>query len=297
MIFDCKTPAAAGYPENGFELLMAVRKYLTYDNDLNVIISIGDRSDGQGEFFDRIIDILGPREGLAIDGENDAGAVSNYFTSREVEHQGYGNGTSFMNFLWMPRYRYSLEAACGIRAMAGRPRVVYVWTINGLLAGDEQREYIRIGVDGIITDNVPTLLTTTRQDEFSALIRPATRLYNPMQPDNFSYGLLVHTSDQDHAGTDANVTFTITGSAGSASKTVNTNLIKRMESDCWNYVTIPSPDLGNLLSMTVRRDNAGNAPDWHLDGITVTSARYKVSAKAYFNRWIDSTDPFIAPFV
>jgi hypothetical protein len=296
VVFDCKMEAAV-HPEHGFTLLMAIRKHLTYDNELNVILSIASRDGGQGAFFDRIVDLLGPREGLMIDDENDAGAVSNYFTSRGVEHQGYGNGTSVLSALRMRRWRYSLEAACGIRAMAGRPKFVYAWTVNALLGGADQREYIRIGVDGMITDNVATLRAQTQKSEFTSMIRLATRLDNPMQPDNFNYGLLIHTSDQDHAGTDANLTFTITGSAGSVSKTINADLIKRMESDCWNYVTIPSPDLGSLVSLTVRRDDSGNAPDWHLDGVTVTSARYGVSAKASFNRWIDSTDPFTAALV
>ena len=181
--------------------------------------------------------------------------------------------------------------------MTGKPRFVYVWTVNEELAGDEQREYLRIGVDGIITDNVTTLRSITQQVEFSSLARLATRFDNPMRPANFNYGLLIHTNDRDNAGTDAHLTFTITGSLGSASKTINSKLIKRMEHDCWNYVTIPSPDLGALVSMTVRRDDSGNAPDWFLDGITISSARYGVTGKAYFNRWIDSTEPFSAPIV
>jgi hypothetical protein len=292
VVFDCKQEVTS--PDHGFELLMAIRQHLTFDNDLNVIISIGNRKDNQGAFFDRIVDIVGPREGLMIDAEDDPGAVSNYFTSRGVDHQGYGNGISFANFVLGPYYRYTLEGACGIRAQAGRPRFIYVWTVN---AHDELREYIRIGVDGAITDDVGDLRSIAGEAEFNPLIRLATRADNPFQPANFNYGLHIHTGDKWMAGTDANVTFTLRGSAGSASKTVNTELIKRMESDDWNWVTIPSDDLGALQSITVQRDNQGNGPDWFLDQIEVHSARFGTGGLAVFNRWIDTTSPFTVPII
>jgi PLAT/LH2 domain len=290
IVFDCKEEVTS--PDHGFELLMAIRQHLTFDNELNVIISVAKLD--YGGFFDRIIDILGPREGLMIDAEDDPGAVVNYLTNRGVSHQGYGNGISFVNILLGPYYRYTLEAACGIRASVGRPHFIYVWTAN---AHDEQREYIRIGVDGVITDDPEDLVTITHEAEFTGLIRTAVRADNPFRPANFTYGLHVHTREKWMAGTDANVTFTITGAAGSATKTVNTKLIKRMESGYWNWVTVPSDDLGQLQSITVRRDNSGNAPDWFLDVIEVSSARFGVRATATFNRWIDSTNPFTEPLV
>ncbi|MDB6010104.1 MAG: uncharacterized protein JWL65_2354 [Gammaproteobacteria bacterium] len=292
VVFDCKPTVTS--PNHGFELLMAIRSHLTFDNDLNVIISIGNRDDNQGGFFDRIVDILGPREGLMIDAENDPGAVSNYFTSRGVTHQGYGNGISFVNVILGPYYRYTLEGACGIRAQAGRPRFIYVWTVN---AHDELREYIRIGVDGAITDDPKDLRDIVAEPQFAPQIRPANRADNPFQPANFGYGLHIKTADKWQAGTDANLTFTLHGSTGSCSKSVNAKLIKRMESDEWNWVTISSDDIGVLQSITVQRDNHGNAPDWYLDRIEVRSARFGTSGTAVFDRWIDSTSPFVAALV
>jgi hypothetical protein len=71
----------------------------------------------------------------------------------------------------------------------------------------------------------------------------------------------------------------LSGTLGTVSKTVNTRLIKRMESDRWNYVTIPSDDLGPLTSVSVQRDGEGDAPDWHLDRIIVASTRYGTHAR------------------
>jgi PLAT/LH2 domain len=114
---------------------------------------------------------------------------------------------------------------------------------------------------------------------------------------NANYELAIHTGDVHMGGTDSNVTFTVTGSAGSIVKVIDTSLDGRVERNDWNYVTIPSLDLGNLISITVQRDNSGNGPDWFLDRIVVASFRYGVSKQATFNRWIDTTSPFTQPLV
>ncbi|MFI1161861.1 PLAT/LH2 domain-containing protein, partial [Streptomyces sioyaensis] len=287
VVFDCKPPVTS--PEHGLDLLTAIRDHLTFDNDLNIIISIASRDENQGAFFDQIIGILGPREGLMLDAENDPGAVANYFTRRGVRNQGYGNGISVLNFLIMPYYRYTLEAACGDRAGAGRPKFIYVWTVND---HDELREYIRIGVDGAITDEPADLRAIIAESESAALVRLATRDDNPFEPGNYAYGLTVRTGKYWRAGTDANVTFTLTGTLGTASKTVNTQLVNRMENRDWNYVTIPTDNLGTLKSITVQRDDDGWAPDWCLDRIIIASDRYGAHAQAVFDRWIDSTSPY-----
>ena len=64
-----------------------------------------------------------------------------------------------------------------------------------------------------------------------------------------------------------------------------------MERNAWNFVTLPSDDLGPLTSITVQRDGSGLAPGWFLDQILVRSVRYQVSTKALFRCWIDSTAP------
>jgi hypothetical protein len=144
---------------------------------------------------------------------------------------------------------------------------------------------------------LPLLLHGVAEAEFASMIQFAARPDNLFQPANFAYSLLGETADKWMAGTDANITFTLTGSLGTASKTVNAKLIKRMEQEESNWVTIASDDLGMLQSITVRRDNQGNAPDWYLDRITVRSHRFAAVAQAVFGRWIDSTSPFTEPLV
>ena len=143
--FDCKPYTAT--PDHGYRNLMAVRQYLTYDPPIPFIISVSSLS--QAMIFDRIKDILGPREGLMIDEENDAGSVAALFDNLGVTNSSFGNGSTFQLPV-IPTVRYSIEWACGLRAGFGKVKSVYEWTTN-----DRARwvEFIRTQVDGMITDD------------------------------------------------------------------------------------------------------------------------------------------------
>jgi glycerophosphoryl diester phosphodiesterase len=290
VVFDCKEKVAT--PQHGTTLLKAIRTLLTPGADLNVIISVSSLS--ETAIFDNVKNGLESREGLMIDEENDPIAVSNFFTTNGVEDQCFGNGISFLNEILGPNVRPSMERACEFRAESNRTRFIYVWTVQD---DDLLCEYIRIGVDGIITDDVAKLRGICNESQFRSVIRLATRNDNPFKPANLAYGLTIHTGDIFMAGTDANVIFTLAGEAGSASVTVDTSRPGRMERNDWNFVTLQSLNLGALQSITVQRDNQGNAPDWFLDRILVASFRFGVSKRAEFNRWIDSTSPFTQPLV
>jgi PLAT/LH2 domain len=285
VVFDCKPKVATG--AHGATLLSEIRKRLTYDNDLNVIISVSSLS--QSAIFDDIKSILGPREGCMIDEENDPVAVASLFTNAGIKNRCYGNGNKFQNPVTSPNLRPSIELACGLRGSRNSFQFIYEWTNN---EEDRIREFIRTGVDGIISDDVALLKAITEEDEFQSLIRYATRADNPFTPTNANYVLSVHTGDVYLGGTSANVTFTVKGTLGTMYKVVDTSLEGRMTRNDWNFVTIQSASIGDLISITVQRDNEGNGPDWYLDRILVQSYRYGVSKLAVFNRWIDSTEPF-----
>lgn len=290
IVFDCKP--ATNTPDHGVTLLEAIRRHLTDSTRLNVIISVAARTNAA--MFDKIAPMLRDREGLMVDAENDPVAVSNMFVERNVLHQGFGNGTSILNSILGPNVRPSMERACALRAEANRPRFIYVWTVN---SHDLEREYIRIGVDGIISDDVAKLREIVDEPEMNQLVRLATRDDDPYSPPNMAYGLSVFTGDVGYAGTDGQVTFTLSGAKGSASVRVDTSMTRRMERNMWSFVTLPSDDLGPLQSIAVQRDNTGIAPAWFLDQILVRSARYQVFKKAIFRRWIDSTAPFTQDLV
>jgi len=288
VVFDCKSKAAT--LELGATLLQAIRSLLTFDTDLNVIISTASLS--HTAIFEQIRRDLRPREALMIDQENDPVRVAHFFTNAGVERQCYGNGISFLNSILGPNVRPSLEHACELCAATGAPRFTYAWTVDDPRL---MREYIRIGVDGIITNNVARLSAVSAEPEFQSAIRLATRADDPFAGPRAAYGLIVHTGDKWLAGTDARVTLILTGASGAASVTVDTGWRARMERDAWNYVTLESDDLGPLHTLTVQRDDQGNAPGWYLDRVVVESTRYGVSLGADFRCWIDRAVPVTRP--
>jgi len=286
VIFDCKKGATT--PAFGIKLLEGIRELLTFDVDLNFIISVSNIEEAW--MFEGISSTLGARGGLVIDEMDDPVAVYNYFQKAGVINQCYGNGMSLPGITILdPEILPSIERACALRAVQDIPKFIYAWTVN-----DEalQREFIRIGVDGIFTDEMPSLIKRVHEPEFHSVIRMANRSDNPFTPPNAAYGLAVHTANKSFAGTDANITFTLTGANGSSEVIVNTKLRSRMERNQWNYITLQSRDLGELTSLTVQRDNKGKAPDWYLDKIIVESSLYKTSKTATFNQDINQTSPF-----
>jgi hypothetical protein len=251
VVFDCKVSGA----QLGAQLLDAVYSVLS-PTGLNVIISVATRA--MGTFFDAIAPRIAPsssdgslaglRVGLMIDEETDVDGVMSFLSGKQVLHGCFGNGISVLNDILGPHVRPSLEYACALRALQETPKFAYAWTVND---ADLQREYIRIGVDGLITDNIEQLYRIVQ--EFRGSIRHATRADNPFQPANCAYALTVYTAAQPSAGTDANIMFTVTGQRGSASVGVNASLRGRMEQNSINYVSLDCPDLGELQSVTVSR--------------------------------------------
>ena len=289
VVFDCKRRVAT--PELGAAFLQKVRTLLTHDTQLNVIVSVASLT--ETAIFDLIKTQLGPREGAMVDEENDPIAVSKVFTTDGIANQSFGNGISVANSVLGPHVRPSIEQACWLRATTGRPRFLYVWTVEDHAL---MREYLRIGVDGIITGHPADLRAILQEAEFQSLVRYATRADNPFQPANQNYGLSIRTGDVQGAGTDAKVTFTLTGAAGSASMTVDTSLPGRMERGSLNFVTLPSSDLGALQSLSVQRDNSGLGPDWFLDTITVQGFG-AAPAEAVFQSWIGANQAVTKPLV
>ena len=185
-------------------------------------------------------------------------------------------------------YRTPIEKACWMRAVRGQPGFVEAWTVNSV---DNLKLYLRLGANGMICDpqGIERVRTLLQQPEFSQRYRLAQRFDDPMAPDNFAYGLTVKTTEKGSAGTDATITFTLTGEKGSASVKVDTNFNARMESGMTNFVVLHSPDLGDLESIAVKSDLSHNAPGWHLDSIVVESHRYGVKKVASFKTWIETT--------
>jgi hypothetical protein len=153
--FDCKPPAATA--ELGVALIEAIRTSLIGEGQdrikLDVIISVA--SFREAPIFSRIVSNLRSGEAVMIDQEDDPSKVSQFFTSIGARSQCYCNGTSVANaesWLFAPRVRSSIEEACLLRTKDKKLKFVGVWTVND---HDLMREYITMGVDGIMSDVAP----------------------------------------------------------------------------------------------------------------------------------------------
>jgi glycerophosphoryl diester phosphodiesterase len=296
VMFDVKPPASA--PQHGQVLMDAVRKHLTHDLQMNIIYSVSDvttehpdRLNGTS-IFNTLHAQLGPREGCMLDGDSSFGGVRDYFNSLPLGRWGYGNGTSFgLSDQGATNYRTPIEQACATREAHGQPNFVDAWTINSV---DNLLIYLRLGINAMIcdADGIARTKQMLALPEFAPRYRLAGRFDNPQAPDRFGYALIVKTSVGGSAGTDSNITFTLTGANGSSSTVVDTNYNARMESGQTNFVVLFSRDLGALQSVTVRSDQAKSGSGWDLGTITVESFRYGGPHKtATFNITIDKTAP------
>jgi glycerophosphoryl diester phosphodiesterase len=276
VMFDCKEKVAT--PELGVALLSAIRTFLTSETGLNVIVSVG--SFKLGGIFDFIATDQRPREGLMIDEEDDPVAVAGFFESRGVTNICYGNGEFVAGV--DADVRSTIERATGLKAAYDDIRFVYVWTLG---SQGSMREYIRVGVDGIIVNDVKALVQVVGELEFAGSIRLANRSDNPFATQIPGVGLTVRTAGNiGKAGTDANITFTVNGDQGWVGKVVNADLIGRFEQGETNYVALLGFEIGTPHSITISIDDQGNSPAWYLDGIVATKAgRSQLFA---FNQWI-----------
>jgi hypothetical protein len=316
--FDIKSPAANR--EDGQRLVSAVQDYLNYDDVLvNVIFSVGDYPDvgifggikfqiGPIEFdesdkpgiADQLGDTeLGGRAGMMIDGTNDPVRVYNSFlvilgwarnrTGTTLPYNiGYGNGSAGESGGFAPNVLPSMDQATWIRASQGLAfSIPYAFPIEG---ASRMQEYMNTGVDGLIPDfdllATPTPGTLVQIALLRSLVDASDEVYlatrndNPFEPNMEVYALRVDTLDDFGAGTDSDLTFTLTGCAGTSSVTYDASYKKRFEQGDRNYVTIPSKDLGRLASLKLSSDGTGNGPGWDPGRIQISSAMYGIPYSA-----------------
>jgi hypothetical protein len=276
VMFDSKIKGAA----NGKHLLDRIRALLTKDIFLPVIISVAKLD--MDSFFEDIRSGLGDAEGIMIDEEKDPVKIQDHFAGQGVANNCYGNGI----FVTGVRHsvRSSIEQGAALKAMTGKLKWVYAWTIG---AQSTMREMINAGADGLIINDVQALVQVVNEPAYAAELRIAQRSDNPFALTQPAYGLQINTGTRTGAGTDANIRFTLHGSKGSATHSIDADLIRRFEAGNVNFIAMLGNDLGTPLSVSVWRDNAGNAPDWFLDSITVQSRDFPgQSFPAHFDQWV-----------
>lgn len=315
LMLDVKPQAAK--KENGQKILDAIHQYLNYDDVmLNVIINVGSRVP-DAELFTDIYSQLGEREGVQVDGEDNPALVVAALAQAEGGNIGYGDGTLGPG----PNVPKAIDWGAFLRASWGFPRTISdVYTVAN---GDMMDFFIEAGADGIIPDHfipippipmpglgltefdllsAPYTLLLASKVPFHPEIRYATRDDNPFKPSLEAYGLKTRTLDVDDGDTDAPLTFTLEGCRGSSDVTFHTGIAPnlfgtgRMEKGETDHVTIPSLNLGKLTKLHIfNHGGFFNRPDWALEDVAVSSARWlgsdiagTVEYGATFNAFIKS---------
>lgn len=263
-------------------LLGQARDFLT-EAVPGVLVLVSVASYANRSFFDGVV--LATREGVAIDEDGDPGRVQTYFESKKVPRYGYANGV-FVGGV-KPSVFHSISQGLGKKVADDSFKLVYTWTLG---AQSSMRDYLDLGVDGILVDDVEALVDVLTELPYRNTLLLAGREHNPFTaPRMPTYLLEVETGTASHAGTDANLTFELTGDNGSLSTTINASYIKMFENGDENYVVLSGADLGDLTSLRVSRDNAGNAPDWHLKGVRVTSPLLGAPVRFEFDQLIPTS--------
>ena len=289
IMLDIKTEVAAD-PNGAQKILDAVRNHLNNGRDgvnLYVIYNVGTYDDAK--ILQPILSQLKENEGVQIDGENNALKATALLAGANFGNIGYGDGTLTIG----PSLPRAIDYGSFLRAATGFPRVISdVFTI---MREDTMNFFIDAGVDGIIPDwpdafhpEFDPLITPGYVKTLADIVkgrddvRPATKDDNPFKPLNQAYGLEFRTPDEDGAGTNADLTFTLNGCRGSSELTYNAGFVwplystLRMEQGETDFATIPSLDLGKLTSLQIVNHGGGfgGYPEWKLEDVAVASAKY-----------------------
>jgi HYR domain-containing protein len=289
VMLDIKTEVAAD-PNGGQKILDAVRNHLNNGKDgvnLYVIYNVGTYDDAK--ILQPILSQLKENEGVQIDGENNALKATALLAGANFGNIGYGDGTLTIG----PNLPRAIDYGSFLRAATGLPRVISdVFTI---MREDTMNFFIDAGADGIIPDwpdafhpEFDPLITPGYVKTLAKIVegrddvRPATKDDNPFKPLNQAYGIEFRTLDEDGAGTNADLTFTLNGCRGSSTITYNAGFVwplystLRMEQGETDYATIPSLDLGKLTSLHIVNHGGGfgGYPEWGLQDVAVASAKY-----------------------
>lgn len=257
--FDIKDDDA----DRAVRLREIIRTHLTDIVPVNVIMSESEFA--SRNFFLPIKTGLRPREAYAIDSDDDPSKVSDFFLANNITRFCYGDGIAAPG---VPEdIPVAIMEAVALKWSKRKIRFVYVWT---LAAQSSMRDYIATGVDGIMVNDVPALKAVLKESAVKKRVRLATRADNPFDlPVHPSYRLTVKTSNETHAGTDANLTFELRGSAGKLATTLDSYPVGLFEQGVTNHVTLIGKDVGVIQELVLSQDGDENAPGWRVDTVKV----------------------------
>ncbi|XP_078369932.1 allene oxide synthase-lipoxygenase protein-like [Oculina patagonica] len=109
------------------------------------------------------------------------------------------------------------------------------------------------------------------------------------EPDHVAtYVISVETGAQRKAGTNANISVSLTGTKGKTKKLSLGSRSDDFEAGQTNEYTVQAMDVGEILMIQLYNDRAGLWSDWFVNKITVTSSKQEKAFKFPCYRWVVS---------
>lgn len=266
-------------------LLGIIRTHLSDVVPVHVIISHAHFA-GRGFFIPIKDAIRDPGEGFIIDMDDSPQGVRDFFIGEGIVRHGYGNGVMASGIPW--NIPLSIMEGVAIKWSEGTIRWVGTFTLASKVS---MRDYIAKGVDGIIVNDVPALVEVFNQNAAKYHLRRATRDDDPFAPPLYpAYVLTVKTPFREDAGTDANLTFELRGTAGKIATTIDAFPRGLFDKGKTNRVTIIGRDVGTIQELWLSQDGTGQGPDWFVDTVKVQK-RGSPSVTFNFNQEISANQP------
>lgn len=131
----------------------------------------------RGSIFKGILPEMDPQEALSIDESDYPLKVQHFFEGIGIDRNCYGNGiTAALPEDFGGPIRESLKKAVLLKMRRQIIKFVYIWTID---LKSSMREYLDIGVDGIMTNHTSGLKEVLHEKKYRSTFRLATRSDTP----------------------------------------------------------------------------------------------------------------------
>ena len=146
-------------------------------------------------------------------------------------------------------------------------RFVYVWTLG---AQSSMRDYIALGVDGIFVNDVPALKAVLGESAIKQQVALASRDRDPfaLPPYLHAYVLTVTTASKTWAGTDADLSFELHGTAGVAKTTIDSSPPFMFEEGNTDRVALIGTNVGTIQKLVIV-NHGDSSGDWFLNTVKV----------------------------
>lgn len=153
-----------------------VGSFLSDGIEIKVIYSVSTLR--RALVFKGILEELDSQEGLGIDEYDNPLKVQNFFEGIRIGRCCYGNGiTAALPEEFGGPIRESLKKAVLLKIRRHVIKFVYIWTID---LKSSMREYLDLGVDGIMTNHTSGLKEVLREKKYRFSFRLATRSDTPL---------------------------------------------------------------------------------------------------------------------